>query len=131
MGNNFLKDNWPHIFTVVIIFITLIVIFQTLGVNFNPKKDSEIQKVVTIEKFDNASETIPASHDNNLNKIHKTCKSLSTDACSNASYCVLLDGNKCVGGNKSGPTYLTENGESVDYDYYHHKKLCKGKCPDS
>jgi len=130
MADNFLKENWPHILTVVIVFLTLIVTFQIMGVNFSPYKDKQVQKIVTVETFDTkpSLDPVPSNHNNDLHKIHKTCKSLSKNACSNASYCVLLNNSTCVGGNKHGPTYLTDNGKNVDFDYYHHKNTCRGKC---
>ena len=48
---DFLKEQGANIFTVTIILLTLIVLFKMFGVNFNPIKDSHIEKVVTIESF--------------------------------------------------------------------------------
>lgn len=129
-GSSFLKDNWPYVLVVVVIFLLLIVIFKIYNVNFNPIKNTQIDKVVTIEEFNTepSLDPVPSNHGNNLHKIHKTCKSLSKHACKSASYCVLLDDKKCVGGSKKGPTYLTEDGKNVDYKYYHHKNECKGNC---
>ena len=49
---DFLKKQWPSILTVVITFLTLIMIFQIVGVNFSPVEDKHVEKVVTIESFD-------------------------------------------------------------------------------
>ena len=49
---DFLKTYWPSIMSVVITFITLIIVFQIVGVNFTPVEDKHIEKVVTIESFD-------------------------------------------------------------------------------
>jgi hypothetical protein len=53
--------------------------------------------------------------------INKKCKSLSDKNCSLVNCCVFLNGEKCVGGSSSGPTYLSENGENIDVKYYRHK----------
>ena len=53
--------------------------------------------------------------------IDKKCKNLSDKNCSLVSCCVFLNGEKCVGGSSSGPTYLSVNGENIDVKYYRHK----------
>ena len=129
---DFLKQQWPSILTVVITFLTLILVFQILDVNFSPIENKHIEKVVTIESFDTnpSQDVIPGNHNHNPKPLHDTCTTHSTRACKTASFCVLLDGEKCVGGNKHGPTYLTQDGDKVDYNYYYHKNKCYGKCPE-
>ena len=126
----FLHMYWPYIVTVVVSFLTLIVIFNILGVNFNPIENTQIEKVVTIENFKThpTLDTIPKSHNYDLNKTHGTCKGLSNNSCTNASFCVLLDNEKCVGGNKRGPTYKTEKNIPVEYTFYIYKGTCYGAC---
>jgi len=135
---DFINKYWPSIITVVITFLKLIIVFQIVGVDFNPVEDKHIQKVVTIESFDTEpnQETIPKANNNDAVKIHNICTGFSDRACKTASYCVLLGNNKeepaklrCVGGRSSGPTYLTEKGKDVEYDYYYHKHKCHGACP--
>jgi hypothetical protein len=127
---NFLIDHWPHIISVVIMLFTFIIIFNILGVNFSPIKNTHVEKVVTIEGFDThpTLETVPNNNYNTQQK-HEICKDLSSSACTNASFCTLLNGEKCVIGSKHGPTYLTEDGNKVDFNYYYHKGKCYGKCP--
>ena len=38
----FLKTYWPSIMSIVISFLTLMIVFQILGVNFNPVQDKHI-----------------------------------------------------------------------------------------
>ena len=129
---DFLKKQWPSILTVVITFLTLIMIFQIVGVNFSPVEDKHVEKVVTIESFDTdpSQSVIPGNHNHDPKPLHDTCTTHSKRACKTASFCVLLDGEKCVGGNRHGPTYLTQDGDKVDYNYYYYKNKCYGKCPD-
>lgn len=129
----FLIDYWPNIISVVIVFFTLIIIFHRLGVNFSPIKDTHVEKVVTIEGFEThpTLETVPNNNNYDAQKTHETCKDLSSSACENASFCTLLNGEKCVGGSKHGPTYLTDDGNKVDFNYYFHKGKCYGKCPNT
>ena len=50
--------------------------------------------------------------------INKKCNALSNTNCSLLSCCVLLNGNKCIAGSVNGPTYLTDQGNTIDYAYY-------------
>lgn len=128
--SDFLKKQWPNILTVVITFLTLIMIFKIVGVNFTPVQDKHIEKVVTIESFDTdpSQDVIAENHHHNPKPLHDTCTTHSARACKTSSFCVLLDGEKCVGGDKHGPTYLTQDGDKVDFNYYHHKNTCHGMC---
>jgi hypothetical protein len=125
----FLEKTWPSIITVVIIFLTLIIVFNMIGINFSPIQDKHIQKVVTIESFESKAdtETISKVYKNNPSVLHSTCKTNSKNSCAISSYCVLLNGKTCVGGNENGPTYLTNEGNKVDYNYYIHKMKYHGK----
>jgi hypothetical protein len=53
--------------------------------------------------------------------IDKKCKALSNENCDLVSCCVLLNGNKCVAGNINGPTFLTDQGKEIDYNYYKYR----------
>ena len=118
------------------LFFTLLTLFSILGVNFNPNVSKQIKKIVTIEAFDKKKkETFPSLSDNdnafcdmNPQKINEQCKKLSVKSCVLPKCCVLLNGANCVGGDKNGPTYHTENGKNIKVDYYHHKSTCHGNC---
>lgn len=126
----FLRIYWAYIVTVTITFLTLIVIFNNLGINFNPIQTTHIEKVVTIETFEThpTLDTLPQSVDFDLNKTHITCKGLSNQSCNSASFCVLIDNEKCVGGNHDGPTYNTQNKKPISFSSYIHKGKCYGEC---
>jgi hypothetical protein len=53
--------------------------------------------------------------------INEKCNALSNTNCNYISCCVLLNGNKCVAGDVNGPTYLTDQGNEIDYDYYKYR----------
>ncbi len=53
--------------------------------------------------------------------INKKCNALSNESCNYISCCVLLNGSKCVAGDANGPTYLTDQGNAIDYNYYRHR----------
>ena len=54
-------------------------------------------------------------------KLDTKCRALSIDNCNQSSCCILVNGVKCVAGNADGPTYLTDAGGTVDYNYYLHR----------
>jgi hypothetical protein len=76
-------------------------------------------------------EDICTKYIGDLKTINKKCKQLSATNCKIPDCCVLLNGTKCVSGNINGPTFLTENGKSVDQLYFYHKDKCYGNCETS
>lgn len=63
---------------------------------------------------------------NTAANINKKCQELSPENCSIPSCCVLINGNTCSSGSITGPTYLTQDGQVVDFTYYYYKKKCYG-----
>lgn len=130
---DFLKTYWPSILTVVVTFITLLTAFSILNVNFNQPKNTQIEKVVTVEAF-SSKPNIDALHQvykGDLPALDNLCKGFSVDTANTASFCVCLDGKTPVGGSVRGPTYLTKDGEKIDYKYYTWKGTCpRGNCPN-
>ena len=128
----FLRKYWPSVLTVTVVFMTALVVFQMTGINFTPYEDKRVDKIVTIEGFGPSSsmEAVHKKHKGDVKTLHKVCSDMSKEACGAASYCVLLNGATCVGGDKAGPTYLTKDGKKVDVNYYIHKGKCVGDCKD-
>jgi hypothetical protein len=60
--------------------------------------------------------------------IDAKCQKLSPENCKIPSCCVLINGNKCMAGNKNGPTFVPENGKETDFTYYYNKDTCYGNC---
>lgn len=50
--------------------------------------------------------------------INEKCRGLNVNSCPLTKCCVLLNGNKCVAGNVKGPTYYTDKGIEIEFDYY-------------
>jgi len=117
---NFLKTYWPSILTVVVTFLTLITAFNILDINFNKTVDKKVEKIVTVEAF-SSSPSLGSVEDvakGDLLKQDQLCKTFSVDTASKSGMCVCLDGKRPVGGSATGPTYLTDKGKKVDYDFY-------------
>lgn len=51
----FFASQGPNILTLVVMFMTVIVLFKILGVDFNPKVDKRVAKVVTVESMSSMS----------------------------------------------------------------------------
>ena len=64
----------------------------------------------------------------NKTELNNKCLTLTAESCNSVDCCILVDGNKCVAGNKEGPYMVS--GENTDYNYYLHKYQCYGNCYD-
>jgi hypothetical protein len=60
----------------------------------------------------------------------ETCNNLSKDLCPSTSCCVLLGGEKCVAGNKTGPSIKRNYGDTFvkNKDVYFYEGECYGNC---
>jgi hypothetical protein len=126
----FLRTQGSYIIMIVVIFLTLLTLFSILGVTFTSVEDKHIQKVVTIESFDSDfSDGLCEKHSDEPHEIEEKCKALTEDNCNSTSCCVWLNGEKCVSGNRHGPTYHTDGDKDIDVSYFHHKNTCTGDCP--
>lgn len=150
---NYFKENAENILSISVLIFSLIILFSIFGVNID-NKTKKIKKEVTIESFNtdayDANKIINGNPDveKKFSKMEtskidysfcengsasdkdSSCKKLSKDNCTTVGCCILLNGEKCVGGSDSGPTFLNEDGKDIDVKYYLYKDTCKGKgCP--
>lgn len=60
------------------------------------------------------------------------CNKLDKNTCASTSCCALLGGEKCVAGNKTGPTMKSNFSDIYirNKDHYYHQGKCYGNCPD-
>lgn len=131
----FLSENYENILSVSILFIGLLVIFSILDIKFNDdninsSKNSIINKKHLRENLDNIkpSNSFCDAPNGSLLELNKKCGGLTKENCNVTSCCIWLNGEKCVTGNASGPTFLTdENKEKINVDYYYYKNICNGK----
>lgn len=126
----FYKAYFSEIIIVVVIILGSLTLFALLNIDLNEIQDKRVQKIVTIEKLDNMllGDSICSSK-NDPSEINSMCNQLTNKNCKVSSCCVVLNGNKCVGGNADGPTFHSENGEKINVDYYYYKNKCFGNCP--
>jgi hypothetical protein len=72
------------------------------------------------------AEDICEIYGGDFQKINDKCKALSNDNCNLPACCILLNGTKCVAGDINGPSYLTDQGNAIDYNYYLYRNKCYG-----
>lgn len=135
----FFKINRLLLFLILIVILTISVYNNVLNEKHETNKKSETNKVSETNKektteglfnkysFDDAlcykySDLSPAEE---LKNINKDCNSLKESSCNSSKCCVWLNGEKCVGGDKSGPTWQDKNNKTK---YYSWKNTCYGEC---
>jgi len=129
------------IFIVVVILFGFISFFSLYNSRYPSNSTKQLKEIVTIEtmtthnnsktdlEMDSAT-SFCKSHENlpSASKLENSCNGLTNDICKTVSCCVLLNGEKCVAGGSSGPTFKTEtNGSKRNVDYYYYQKKCYGK----
>ena len=69
----------------------------------------------------------------NIFKKDEKCQAIDKSTCASTYCCVLLGGAKCVSGNENGPILNGHYSDTAikDRDYYYHKGMCYGNCPEN
>ena len=114
---NFLKNKWKNILIFIIIMLFLLTFFSILGITFSENPSTKkIKKTISIEGMSDAVDAVDAvdaidddyictKHVKHPQVIDKMCNDLSEKSCKIISCCGWLNKEKCVGGDKFGPTY--------------------------
>ena len=141
MDENTLKFTLK-VFIVVLLIFALIVFINTIGLNLNTEeKPKKLIKVVTLEGLETIPETditfnkknsFCESHRGSSNILEESCGNLTQRNCISTSCCVFTSENKCVAGDKKGPTFNSDaKGKTKNLDYYYYQDKCYGpKCPN-
>jgi len=95
--------------------------------NYILDKDKDVMD--TFNTFDLKKIDVAFCSNKSSEEKDKNCKNLMKNNCTLVDCCILLDGDKCVGGDESGPTYLNKDGKDIDFQYYNFRDTCIGKCP--
>lgn len=119
------NDNLYNILNVCIVFITIIVVLDIMKIQLKNNNS----KTNYLENFKSSEDILINKEIEDPKERHDLCSKMTNNTCKYASYCVLLDNSKCVGGSEIGPTYLTDGKKKIDYMYYTHKNKCYGECP--
>ena len=143
---DFIKENYVSIAVLVSIIFTALIIISIIGWNLNPPKpELKLVQQVTVEAFNklimdnnensdknnivkeidnlklNPSDSFCQSHLGKSAKLEQSCGQLTLDSCQQTKCCVwsqLTDNTeKCMAGNKNGPTY-TNNLKTMSSYYW-------------
>ena len=142
IDKEYIKENFAPILSVVIVILGLIVFFSIIELDLTPVKNPHIEKIVSIEAFENKMKSANDKNDKynssfcksytgNSSKLDKACNDLTRDNCLATSCCVyakIEDKESCYAGGEDGPTFKRdENGKTKDIDFYWYKNKCYGK----
>ena len=131
-NNTFTKPILNIFFTFIVITTILLFIFYITNQNsivsfFRFKLLENMDTILNT----NSADSFCINYTGNSAKLNEYCNKLTKENCNRTSCCVLLNDDKCVAGNKDGPTYNTDtNGKTRNIDYYYYQNKCYGKnCP--
>ena len=99
-ARNFIKNKWENILIFIIIMFFLLTLFSILGITFSDNKTKKITKTISIEGLKGIINCTKGPEE-----IDSMCNTLSEKSCKIPSCCGWLNKEKCVGGDKFGPTY--------------------------
>ena len=144
----FFQQHGADVMTGVIIIITLLVLISILGINMDPIHDTHVQKIVTVENFDNSAEDsgissstkidendIPIPDNTSaicdsgyfLHEREEKCRQLTKKNCLLTDCCgwLIEKGKKdgiCVSGDDRGLGYHTNDAdEEIIVDKWFHR----------
>jgi hypothetical protein len=112
-----MKSN--HINFVCSAFIIIIIFGAILALILKPR----------LEGFDNKniSDSFCNTFGKDSSKLQEACGRLTGKNCKNMGCCVFTNGEKCLAGGVTGPTYKTDsNGEALEVDNYYYLNKCYG-----
>ena len=139
-GASIWKTYGPHIISVSIIIIGLIVYFAIIEFKLNSVRNTRVEKVVEIEAFENGKDSNNSSiqssfcktHEGDRNKLQTSCSKLTKNNCLATSCCVYakMEGKEqCHSGDINGPTFKRhDNGKTKNIDYYEFRNNCFWQC---
>lgn len=123
---------WEEVFLVVIVLLIVMMLISTYNIDMDVTTNGrprQLVRQVTVEGMTGA-QSFCDKYLGKPNLLHEKCQAFNKDSCNATSCCVWLNSEKCVGGNKFGPTYYSdENLNDIDVHHYHHKNVCRGNCP--
>jgi len=124
---------WEEVFLVVIVLLIVMMIITTYNINMDIDKNGrprQLVRQVIVEGF-KGPEAFCDKYLSDPNVLHEKCQAFNKDSCNATSCCIWLNSEKCVGGNKFGPTYYSDdNLNDINVKHYHHKGICRGDCPE-
>lgn len=135
----YFKEHGANITLALVIIMGAIMYFDMAGINLNPDVKHKIDKVVTVEAFEESiakriEKGFCKHHKGQTSKLEKDCNTFTKENCLATDCCVWAlplseQQNKCVAGDNNGPTFRSnDKGKDLDIDKYYFQKKCYGKC---
>jgi len=66
--------------------------------------------------------------ENSKSQLEEKCNNLSETNCNSVGCCVFLNNEKCVTGDKNGPTFMGTSENPITVQNYSYKNACHGAC---
>lgn len=128
-------SSWFGIFSeevllVVVVLLIVMMLINTYNIDMNLDTNGtrKLVREVTVEGFE-GSQSFCDKYQNNPHTLHKKCQQFNEQSCNAPDCCVWINSERCVGGNKFGPTfYSDEDKNDIEIDHFHHKGQCRGNC---
>ena len=145
----FFAEYGDEVVLVIMVFLTVLVMADAYGWDFNPPTHKHLDKVVVVEAMSgrrahhhhkhhhhkhhhhsHSRRNAPRNkrsilekgfcehHRGRAHELEDACGELSHSNCMKTDCCVYLNGDKCVAGDKNGPTFRTKKGIKLDIDHY-------------
>lgn len=120
-----------EVLLVVVVLLIVMMVINMYNIDMNPEMGVRHNiRTVTVEGFEGADDFCSKYLSDPL-ELHNKCTQFNKDSCNATGCCVWLNSEKCVGGNRFGPTYYSdENLNDIKVSHYHHKWRCSGNCPE-
>ena len=134
-GASVWKTYGPHMISVSIVIIGLIVFFAIIEFKLNSARNFHVEKIVELEAFENGGganiqNSFCKTHEGDRNKLQTSCSKLTKTNCLATSCCVYAkmgDKEQCHSGDINGPTFKRDdNGKTKKIDYYQFRNNCFG-----
>ena len=96
-------------------------------------RTSGLSQVATVNNAAYVNGDLCNYYKHNTDKMEEICQNTDIHDCASKSCCVLLGGSKCVKGNATGPTNMSNYGDIFlkNKDFYYYKNKCYGNCKNT
>lgn len=119
---------------IVLLLVMMIININEIDMNAEPQRKGTETRQIIVEGFDglnsndsDGSKSFCEKYQSDLTVLDKQCQKFNKDACNIPSCCVWLNGEKCVSGSISGPTFKSDKDDNdIEIKNYYHQGQCYG-----
>lgn len=125
-----------EVFLIIFVLIFAMMIISMYNLDMSPDSlrhadtANQLKISTTIEGFDKiGNQTFCDKYSSNPNNLNTECGKFGEGTCNTTKCCVWLNGEKCVAGDKNGPTFMSDDdGKQIEVKKYMFRKKCYGDC---